>query len=90
MCILYNVFFIRVQNQLCIIDIIYRVENQLCIMYIMYRVANQLCIMYIMYTVQGREPTIEPVKQGECQLGQREGFSDTDIRKLNTLYQVNF
>ncbi|XP_023325705.1 zinc metalloproteinase nas-4 [Eurytemora carolleeae] len=38
---------------------------------------------------KARDPTIVPVKEGECQLGQREGFSDTDIRKLNTLYQCS-
>ena len=38
--------------------------------------------------LQGNQPTIESRKKGECQLGQRDGFSDTDIRKLNTLYQV--
>jgi len=36
---------------------------------------------------KGNQPTIESKKRGECQLGQRDGFSDTDIRKLNTLYQ---
>jgi len=32
-------------------------------------------------------PTIIAKKPGKCKLGQRNGFSDTDIRKLNTLYQ---
>jgi len=32
-------------------------------------------------------PTIVARKKGRCKLGQREGFSDTDIRKLNTLYE---
>jgi len=36
---------------------------------------------------KGRSPTIEAIREGECKLGQREGFSDTDIRKLNTLYE---
>jgi len=36
---------------------------------------------------KGRSPTIETIRKGNCKLGQREGFSDTDIRKLNTLYQ---
>ena len=40
------------------------------------------------YFIQGRKPTIEAIRKGKCKLGQREGFSDTDIRKLNTLYQV--
>jgi len=33
------------------------------------------------------QPTISQIRQGQCNLGQRDGFSDTDIRKLNTLYQ---
>ena len=41
-----------------------------------------------MFVDQARDPTIVPLKQGKCQLGQKEGFSDTDIRKLNTFYQV--
>jgi len=36
---------------------------------------------------KGRKPTIVPIKEGKCKLGQRDGFSDTDIRKLNTLYE---
>jgi len=36
---------------------------------------------------KGRKPTIEAIKKGKCKLGQRDGFSDTDIRKLNTLYK---
>jgi len=32
-------------------------------------------------------PTITVKRPGKCKLGQRKGFSDTDIRKLNTLYQ---
>jgi len=32
-------------------------------------------------------PTITVKRPGKCMLGQRKGFSDTDIRKLNTLYQ---
>ncbi|XP_023325046.1 zinc metalloproteinase nas-13-like [Eurytemora carolleeae] len=38
---------------------------------------------------KARDPTIVPLKQGKCQLGQKEGFSDTDIRKLNTFYQCS-
>ena len=33
------------------------------------------------------KPTIVPKRKGQCKLGQRNAFSDTDIRKLNTLYQ---
>jgi len=32
-------------------------------------------------------PTIVAKKKTKCKLGQRKGFSDTDIRKLNTLYK---
>jgi len=35
------------------------------------------------------KPTIVPKQAGECKLGQRNGFSDTDIRKLNTLYECS-
>jgi len=38
---------------------------------------------------KGRAPTIEAIRKGRCKLGQRENFSDTDIRKLNTLYQCS-
>ena len=31
--------------------------------------------------------TIVPKHATKCKLGQRDGFSDTDIRKINTLYQ---
>ena len=33
------------------------------------------------------KPTIVAKTKGKCKIGQRTGFSDTDIRKLNTLYQ---
>jgi len=33
------------------------------------------------------KPTIVAKKKGKCKIGQRNGFSDTDIRKLNTLYK---
>lgn len=36
---------------------------------------------------KGREETISPKHKTACKLGQRQGFSDTDIRKLNTLYK---
>jgi len=36
---------------------------------------------------KGRQPTIQTIKPGKCSLGQREGFSDIDIKKLNTLYK---
>jgi len=31
-------------------------------------------------------PTIKKIKGGKCQLGQRKGFSDMDVKKINTLY----
>jgi len=33
------------------------------------------------------KPTIVPKQAGKCKIGQRNGFSDTDVRKLNSLYQ---
>jgi len=36
---------------------------------------------------KGRSPTIVSKVDSKCKLGQRDGFSDTDIRKINTLYQ---
>ena len=33
--------------------------------------------------------TIVPKHATECQIGQREGLSDTDIRKINTLYKCS-
>jgi len=33
------------------------------------------------------QPTIIAKRKSNCKMGQRKGFSDTDIRKLNTLYQ---
>ena len=32
-------------------------------------------------------PTIVAKRPGKCRLGQRDGFSATDVRKLNTLYK---
>jgi len=39
------------------------------------------------FAKNSRVPTIVAKRKTKCKLGQREGFSDTDIRKLNTLYQ---
>ena len=33
--------------------------------------------------------TIVPIHPTKCRIGQREGFSDTDIRKINTLYKCS-
>jgi len=41
------------------------------------------------FAKNSREPTIVAKKKTKCKLGQRSGFSDTDIRKLNTLYQCS-
>ena len=38
--------------------------------------------------LQNKKPTIVALKNTRCELGQREGLSDTDILKLNKLYQV--
>ena len=35
---------------------------------------------------QNRNPTIKTTKQGACTLGQRDGFSTTDLMKINKLY----
>jgi len=35
----------------------------------------------------GKKTIVSRHKDDKCQLGQRKGFSDTDIRKLNTLYK---
>ena len=35
---------------------------------------------------QNRNPTIKAIRQGACQLGQRDGFSATDLQKINKLY----
>merc|ERR1719195_254084 len=33
-----------------------------------------------------RKKTIKAKKRGECELGQRKGFSKMDVKKINTLY----
>ena len=43
--------------------------------------------IYMLYFKHPGVPTIVAKRPGKCKLGQRNGFSDTDIRKLNTLYQ---
>ena len=40
----------------------------------------------IFFMLQNRKPTIRKKEKGGCKLGQRDGFSDTDIKKINTLY----
>jgi hypothetical protein len=38
---------------------------------------------------QNRNPTIRAIKQGACQLGQRDGFSSNDLMKINKLYSCS-
>ena len=41
---------------------------------------------------QNGSPTIKKRKNGKkskCQLGQRKGFSDMDVKKINTLYSCS-
>jgi len=40
------------------------------------------------FTMNG-SPTIKKRKKSKCQLGQRKGFSDMDVKKINTLYSCS-
>ena len=74
-----------------------------------YKISNVECLFVsccdVVVFQNSREPTIVAKKSTKCKLGQRQGFSDTDIRynsvtydisplshvvrKLNTLYQCS-
>ncbi|QQP58563.1 Metalloendopeptidase, partial [Caligus rogercresseyi] len=41
------------------------------------------------FSRDSRSPTIIQKYKSSCQLGQRKGFSDVDVMKINTLYQCN-
>ena len=41
------------------------------------------------FQIYGENTILPKTKPAACQIGQRNGFSDTDIRKINSLYKCS-